>query len=219
MYANRYDGGRRIDPGSLGVAVAINGAVLAALMLSSPTVTKKLFDPPIKTYTVPPIDPPPPPEPARPKPEQHVTARERIETTTPTVATPIAPDTQTFTDPTPFPEATGTGTGPGVVVDPPTPAPPMLIGPSLDGRYAEDFQPGYPAEERRAEREGRVVVRVLIGVDGRVKQVERVSATSDAFFRVTERQAMARWRFKPATRGGIPEEAWYRVALRFELKD
>lgn len=222
MYANRYGGGRTFDPASLGVAVAINGAVVAALMLASPAVRETFFDPPIETYVVPPDAPPPPPEPTPPQPHQRTAPREQLEAPIPTVTPPTVTDFVTRTDPAPFPLPAGpigTGTG-GVAIDPPTPAPPpALVGPSLDGRYADDIQPTYPTEERRAEREGRVVVRVLVGVDGRVKQVERVEATSDAFYRVTERQALSRWRFKPATRGGIPVEGWYKLSLRFELKD
>ena len=221
MYADRYGSGRRVDPGSLGVAVAINGAVVAALMLASPSVTTKIFDPPIETYVVPPDAPPPPPEPTPTRPHQLTTPRERLNVPIPTVTTPTA-DFVTHIDPTPFPppgDSIGTGTG-GVAVDPPTPLPPpALVGPSIDGRYADAIQPTYPTEDRRAEREGRVVVRVLVGMNGRVKQVERVEATSDAFYRVTERQALSRWRFKPATRGGIPIEGWYKLSLRFELKD
>jgi len=52
-----------------------------------------------------------------------------------------------------------------------------------------------------------------------VKAVEQVSATSNAFFEATRRQALAKWRFKPATRGGIPQESWKTMSVRFELKN
>ena len=64
-----------------------------------------------------------------------------------------------------------------------------------------------------------VKIRVLIGVDGRVKAAESVSATSDAFFEATRRQALSKWRFKPATRGGIPQESWKTMSVRFEIKN
>jgi protein TonB len=60
---------------------------------------------------------------------------------------------------------------------------------------------------------------VLIGVDGRVKAAQSVSATSAAFFEATRRQALSKWRFKPATRGGIPEESWKTLSVRFLIKD
>jgi len=62
-----------------------------------------------------------------------------------------------------------------------------------------------------------VVVRVLVGTDGRVKAIERVSATSDAFFAATRRQALSQWRFRPATRDGVGVESWYRMSVTFVL--
>jgi protein TonB len=64
-----------------------------------------------------------------------------------------------------------------------------------------------------------VVVRELVGTDGRVKQVQKVSAASDDFFAVTERRALDKWRFKPGTRDGVPIEAWQTVSLSFVLND
>ncbi len=62
-------------------------------------------------------------------------------------------------------------------------------------------------------------MRVLVGADGRVRQVERVSATSDAFFMATESQALRRWRFKPGTRDGVAQEAWRVMTVTFRLED
>jgi len=64
-----------------------------------------------------------------------------------------------------------------------------------------------------------VTIRVLVGVDGRVKQVERVSATSEAFWQATQQQALRAWRFRPATRGSVPEEAWRTMTLTFRMED
>jgi protein TonB len=52
-----------------------------------------------------------------------------------------------------------------------------------------------------------------------VKAAESVSATSPAFFEATRRQALSKWRFKPATRGGVPQESWKTMSVRFEIKD
>jgi protein TonB len=58
---------------------------------------------------------------------------------------------------------------------------------------------------------------VLIGADGRVKAVEKLRATSDAFFRATEQQALRHWRFKPATVDGRPVEARKVMTVHFQL--
>ena len=65
----------------------------------------------------------------------------------------------------------------------------------------------------------RARVRVLIGSDGKVKQVELVSTDSPGFFDATKRRALANWRFKPATRGGVAEESWKEMTVRFEIRN
>ena len=52
-----------------------------------------------------------------------------------------------------------------------------------------------------------------------MKQVEKVRATSDAFFRATEQQALRHWRFKPATLDGKPIESRTTMTVRFRLTD
>ena len=89
----------------------------------------------------------------------------------------------------------------------------------LDGRFAGAFQPDYPASEQRRGIEGVVKVRVLIGTHGRVKAVELVSTDSPGFFEETRRRALAKWRFKPATRGGVAEESWKVMTVRFQIRN
>lgn len=216
MYADRYEP-RRVNRGSLGLSIGIVGALLGATLLSSPTIRAHLPTHPLQTYWVPP--PPPVPQP-EPQPRPHQQAR-TIDLPIPQVPTdpkvPLAPTLQPpLTDPG---TALGNDSGPATVIEPLKPPPPVLTGTEIDGRYARDFQPLYPPAEQRAGRTGAVVIRVLVGVDGRVRQADEVSATSDEFWRVTQRQALTRWRFKPATRDGIPVEAWRTMTVRFTLQD
>jgi protein TonB len=67
--------------------------------------------------------------------------------------------------------------------------------------------------------EGFATVRVLIGTDGRVKQVEAVKASDPAFLDATRKQALAKWRFLPATRDGEAVESWREMTVRFQLPD
>ena len=90
---------------------------------------------------------------------------------------------------------------------PDLPPPPVRVEAQFDPRFAADLQPPYPPSEEAAQREGRVRIRLTIGADGRVKAVQRLSATSDAFWRATERHALSRWRFRPATVDGRPVES------------
>jgi periplasmic protein TonB len=221
MYADRRTGST-LHPGSMGMALAMTGTLMAGVMLASPDLVPRVIDPGIKIIDIQMPDPPPPDP--RPRPAER---RVQIDSPMPPLPLPPRPDQPIVIDPPlpplpPLPLGDGAGGGPGAgtgIVEPAKPLSPPLIGPSIDQRHAADFQPGYPPEERRAGREGRVVVRVLVGVDGRVQAVEQVSATSPAFLRAIEERALAKWRFRPARRGDVPVEAWYTVSLRFELKD
>ncbi|SEN81696.1 protein TonB [Sphingomonas gellani] len=228
MYADRHarPGGftpGRINPVSLAIAVGVNAAVVGALLLAAPQVFTHPADPPLKVVDI--LDPPPP-EPIKQldPPKAKAAPQQRIETVPPLVEVPPQTSFQLPPMPPQPPVSVdtgasgGTGTG-AATVEVAKPALPLLVQPGVDPRYADQFQPPYPPAEQRAEHPGKVVVRVLVGMDGRVKAVERVSATSDDFFRVTERQALSRWRFRPGTRDGIPFEAWRTMSVTFVLQE
>ncbi|WP_326523238.1 energy transducer TonB [Sphingomonas sp.] len=218
MYADRTVRAKP-NPVSLAAAIGINGGLVAALLLSSPDIREVVIPTIIGTNI--PIAPPPPPE-DQPQPPTD----RRVETRDPVIVTPrpdvdVTVPTDNHTtgtiDPGPpvdlGPPSTGGGTG--VTVDPPAPAPVLIDAAPARG---VSFQPDYPPSERRDGNDGRVTVRVLVGADGRVKAVEQVSATSDAFFQATRRYALSRWRFTPATRDGVPQESWRTMTVRFVLE-
>ena len=217
MYAQRYQP-RRVNRGSLGLSVGIVAPLLAAAMLASPTIRHKITDPPLTIYPVPPPAPPPKPEPQlQPRTKAHPATP--IDLPQPQVLTdPRAPFTPPPQPPPPDPGTLTAGDAGPVAVEPVKP-PPLLIQASVDERYQREFQPLYPPAEQRAGRDGVVVLKVLVGVDGRVRDAQPLSATSDEFWRVTQKQALARWRFRPATRDGIPVEAWKTMTVRFHLED
>jgi periplasmic protein TonB len=220
MYADRYATGPSIKPGSLGLALAGTALPLVALVVGL-QIQRVINDPTVlKTYIVPP-EPIRPPDPAPPQPHTAPANHERVFTPVP-IPLPSENKTDAVIDfpkmPTP-PDPPIPGTGDIGKVEPIKSPPPVIVGAQIDPRYAGMLQPPYPAEEVRAGRNGRVVLRVLVGADGRVHQVERVEATSDAFFAAAERQALAKWRFTPATRDGVAIEQWKVMNLRFELHD
>ncbi|THD36181.1 MAG: TonB family protein [Sphingomonas sp.] len=218
MYANQFAADRGLKPGSMTLALAMTVLPIAGLIVS--THADKIiavFDPPIEVKNIPlPKDPPPDPQP-HPKADKPIDQKVY---TPPIDLPPLSENhvitTPTFPDPPP-PTPPGTGT---VITQPPPPiAKPVIVGAAYDPRFANVLQPPYPASEIRSGNSGRVVIRVLIGTDGRVRQVERVSAASDAFFAAAEKQALTKWRFKPATSDGMPIEQWKVMGLRFELQD
>ncbi|MFZ5748558.1 MAG: TonB family protein [Pseudomonadota bacterium] len=224
MYADQRYTAPGVRPGSLAAAFAVNGAILLGLIYAAPNILPGERPGAIPVINIKEVPIPPPLPVETPKPQVERQAREPVSTP------PVAPDpivqtpNQQVIETTPripefattLPPADRTGPAP---VEPVVekPRPPALVPASPDPRYADGFQPQYPASEIRAEREGTVTVRVRIGPDGRVTEVERIDAASDAFFEATRRQALSKWRFKPATRGGVAEASWKTMKVYFRL--
>lgn len=223
MYAqHRYQPPKSRTAGVAG-ALAVSGLLAAGMSLLAPQVATVFRDRILETYPVPiPAPPPPIPDETRPKPQRDVEAQnQKVVAPDPVISTKSQTDFATTeivpkNPPTPdFAEKAGPE---NTVADTPKPVPP-LVGAAQDARFARDFQPQYPAIEQRAQRSGSVSVRVLIGTDGRVKAVEQVSASSPAFFEATRRQALGKWRFRPANRGGVAEESWKMMTVRFRIDE
>lgn len=221
MYAEHRYMPRQSRGVSFGAAFAINGAIIAGMLFYlAPNVISTGPAEPIKLIDL--TEPPVPPPLEQPKDMPKVD----LERTTPlpTIPKPIVVTrTGPIIDGTdkiypPQPPQPPAPMGEPTITEPPAPLPPLMAA-AQDPRFIKDFQPAYPASELRAQRDGAVRIRVLIGIDGRVKAAESVSATSDAFFEATRRQALSKWRFKPATRGGVPQESWKTMNVRFEIKN
>jgi protein TonB len=195
-------------PAALVVAVALSPMIVEMVPKSKP-MTGTLIE------LEKPLDPPPPKQADDVEPIPKAAS-------TPDVVDPVVPTTplvERWVDPGPSIPDPGP-VDPGVPARPADPPPlPNLVLADVDPRFAGSFQPDYPAREQRGGIEGAAKVRVLIGADGRVRAVELVSTDSPGFFEETKRRALAKWRFKPATRGGIPEESWKVMTVRFEIKN
>jgi len=84
--------------------------------------------------------------------------------------------------------------------------PPVLINPP---------QPVYPDMARQAEVEGTVTLRLLIGKDGKVKDVlvtEGVTMLNDAAIDAAKKAV-----FKPALQQHRPVEVWVQIPIKFSL--
>lgn len=218
MYADRYASRHGLNPAGVAFSLAACGVLLFGLTLTAPHFIEK-FEPPLIGHNIP-LDPAPPPKPT-PQPKLKnvkpvvTPPRETVDITPPPIKIVSGGIIATHIDTPPPPTViAGTGTEIGTVI---AQHAPVIAKPQLDSRYSDSFQPAYPSDERLAGREGRVVVRVLIGTDGRVKQVEQVSAPSAAFFDATRKRALEKWRFRPGTRDGVAVEVWETMAVRFVL--
>ncbi|HEY0011918.1 MAG TPA: energy transducer TonB [Allosphingosinicella sp.] len=214
-------------PGAAATVILLHGAAVGALLLiKNPEVVRQVFEPTTIIEVDPDLPPPPPPP---PQPDRPLIEETKF-TTTP-IPSPVPP---TFTVP-PSPPVPPPNTGalsgtpnegtpyvpprPAVEDLPPVPPPPPREIVRTEARMTSgsELQPPYPTTEQRLEREGRVVIRVTIGADGRVKSAQKVSATSDAFYTATERHARSRWRFQPATVDGRAVETTKTLTVVFRL--
>jgi protein TonB len=214
---NSYGSGTDRHPVAALLAVGLPAALLVAVALSPMIVEMAPKSQPMTGTLVEldqPIDPPPKPESKKEATPKTASTTETVNPIFPTTATDNVADTGPKTFDPVIPDL-------GDIYVPPAdpPAPPKLVIAELDPRFAGAFQPDYPASEQRRELEGIAKVRVLIGTDGRVKAVELVDTDSPGFFEETKRRALAKWRFKPATRGGVAEESWKVMTVRFQIRN
>lgn len=98
-----------------------------------------------------------------------------------------------------------------VVVAPPVPAQPVMLSGELSVSCPERSPPNYPARSKRLNEQGRVLLRVELGEDGRVSSA--AVKTSSGFLLLDEAAASAvkTWRCKPAIQNGVAVRA---VALQ-----
>ena len=228
MAAHGYLAQRPAKATSLGFVIGLHAAVIGGLVLMKGPEFIRDVTPDLKVIDVK-TEPPPPPEPVPPQPSADPPISRPLDVTRQIVPTP---QPNTVPTPTPTPSVppspyTGAATVPQGPSGPPREIaeyiPPRLPAHNpvrtealFDPRYAGDLQPPYPVSEERAEREGTVRLRVSIAASGRVTAVQRLGG-SDAFFRATERHALSRWRFRPATIDGRPVESSKTLSVHFRL--
>ena len=58
---------------------------------------------------------------------------------------------------------------------------------------------------------------MLVGTDGRVKDIQLVESPHEDFWSATRKQALNKWRFTPATKDGKPVESWMALKVVFQI--
>ena len=160
-----------------------------------------------------PVAKPPAPRKVQPAPAPQPLAVAEAAPTAPVMAAAPAP-TAPVADAAPAPAATDTHAAPAAAL-----APSAVVQPSSKAAYLNNPAPAYPAMSRRLGESGRVVVRVLIGPDGRAREAHiQKSSGFERLDQVALETARDRWRYVPGTRGGVPEAMWFNVPLNFVLE-
>jgi protein TonB len=148
----------------------------------------------------------PTPKPPTPKPTPVRRQQAPLQTTDVTpihvAAAPAAP-----ADPPPSPRAAA---GP--------PGPPDVRSPAEDADYPSTCKVVYPPLSRAMHERGRVVLKILVGVDGRSKKLEMVRSSGSPRLDTAAQDAMRRCRFKPGTVDGVPQDMSYEAPVEFVLR-
>ena len=112
------------------------------------------------------------------------------------------------------------GPAPVAAVGRPEPTLPTRIEqPLVAAEYLRITKEAYPALSQRLGEQGRVVVRILIGADGKAQRAE-ISQSSG--FERLDKAALAwvlRWRYQPGRRGDAPEAMWTTAPFTFAIEE
>lgn len=183
-----------------------------------PALTKPKLTPPAQAVKAA-LPVPPPPQPVTavaPDPVPAAHAPTAVAAAPKAMPAPVGANTVASTSTSANVSAATTATA--APLAPLPPAPPKMELPSSDADYLQNARPAYPAMSKRLGEQGKVLVRVLIGVDGTARQAE--VQKSSGFDRL-DQAALAtvqRWRYVPGKRGGVAEAMWFTVPIVFVLE-
>ncbi len=104
---------------------------------------------------------------------------------------------------------------------PPAPAPPApakVVLPLSDADYLQNPKPPYPPMSKRLNEQGKVLVRVLIGVDGKAQKAELRQSSGYDRLDQSAMNTVLQWRYVPGKRDGVAEAMWFIVPISFLLE-
>jgi protein TonB len=176
---------------------------------------------------------PPPPPPPQPKPKVQPQPRQQKPQPTPLPPPPMplalasaepSPNAVTgFTTPQPpappvAAPVSAPVAAPPAPLAPPAPPAPRIELPSSNADYLNNPAPRYPPISKRLGEQGKVVVRVFIGVDGSASRAE--IRTGSGFDRLdqTALQTVLAWKYVPGKVNGEPRAMWFNVPIHFVLE-
>lgn len=102
------------------------------------------------------------------------------------------------------------------VVAPPRTTPVRAVGETKDAKVVRQVQPGYPQLAYRRRLTGWVEIRFIVGVDGRVSDVQIIRADPQRTFDREAIRAVEQWMFEPALRDGKPVPSTLNRRIEFK---
>jgi protein TonB len=91
----------------------------------------------------------------------------------------------------------------------------------LDNRDFKPFgnqKPTYPEVPRKLNLEGSVSLKILVGPQGKVEEVQVIQWTGHPTFAESAKSTASVWKFAPPRYQGKPAKAWYKRTIEFRLQ-
>lgn len=210
--------------------VALHGVALYGLwsyrIIPTPmdaiTLMVNLINPPPPEQVKPPKPVPPKIEPLLrpseppPEPQQLVAETPVVVPDEPVVYAP-PPPLQPVVE-VPLPVAYVPPSPPPVVEAPPSPSQPVMLSGELSVACPERSPPVYPMLSKRMNEQGRVVLSVELGEDGRVANAEVKTSSGHRRLDEVALNTVKAWRCKPSVRNGIAVRAMALQPFNFILE-
>jgi protein TonB len=102
---------------------------------------------------------------------------------------------------------------------PPAPPPDVDIAPSEDISYRKMRPPKYPPQAARQRQQGKVLLKVLVGLDGSPEEVTVEKSSGSRLLDQAAIDAVKTWKFNPGKKGGSPNRGYALVPIEFTLTD
>jgi protein TonB len=187
----------------IGVVMVFHVILVWALVNGLARKVVEVVKGPLETKIIQEAKPPPPEAPPPPPPKLAPPPPDFIPPPEVNIALEAAPSANTITavtttaQPSPAPQA-----------------PTAHVPPVVKAKGCRE--PEYPPSSARLGEAGRVVLQLLVDVNGKV--VDSKVETSSGFARLDEaaRSALSLCKFTPGSTGGQPEQAWGRIAYVFK---
>ena len=195
---------------------ALHAGLGRELLQSAPVVVvaQLLSDAPSPAPTPAPPAPVPPPQAATPVPKPVAQPPAPVLEPSPVVAVP-APAIA-LSAPPPAPTPAPVVAAPAALASPPVPA--VRVAASLQAS-GNCQKPEYPDLSRRREEQGSVLLKFLIGTDGRVMESHVEQSSGYARLDDAARLGLSKCQFKPGTVDGKPEPSWANLKYTWRLND
>lgn len=191
--------------GGIVLVVLLHAALIYALVNGLARKAVEVVKGPLETKIIQELKPPPPDAPPPPPPKLAPPPPPFIPPPEVNIAEPAAPSQNTIT---------------AVTTTRPVEVAPV-VGPSSVHkapvvRAKSCHEPEYPSSSARFGESGKVVLTLLVGLDGKV--LDSKVETSSGYPRLDEaaKDALSLCKFEPGTVDGKPEQAWGRIAYVFK---